>query len=269
MKFIKFGTINKKFLIPIFGGIVMLVYELIIIKIPKFDIIAKNPFIMNIYVSLGMIFAVIPFIILKHRSKSSPNTETQIESKLKIELIYNELFLDNSSLKIKLILASTIFDFFQVLLFSVFCGECVYNLWIFDIILMSLFSYLILKTKLYNHQFFSMFIIIILGFMLNIIEYFKLDDEDKKLNFFELFMKFLCEACLSIDMVINKYNMVKTYCSPFVICFYQGLLELILNIISLVIINISGVVISDIKYPDNFYEFLIIMIYMILFYVSL
>ena len=134
---------------------------------------------MNIYGTLGMIFAVIPFIILKHRSKSSPITETQTESKLKVELLYNELFLDNSSLKIKLILSSTIFDFLQGLFLNLFCSECIYNLWIFNIILMSLFFYLILKTKLYNHQIFSMIIIIILGFMLNIIEYFKLDDKDK------------------------------------------------------------------------------------------
>ena len=254
MKYIKFGKINKKFLIPVFGGFIVLVYKLTIPNVPKNEIISKNPFIINIYVSLGMLFALIPFIILKHRSKASSVSETQTESKLKFELLYNEQYLDNSSLKLKLILYSTTFDFLQGLLLNLFCSEFVYNLWIFDIILMSLFSYLILKMKLYNHQFFSMIIIIIFGFMLNIIVYFKLDDNDKKLNFLEIFIKFLCEICLSLNMVIIKYNMVKTYCSPYVICFYQGLFDLILNVIVLIIINLSGVVIAGIKYPDNFYE---------------
>ena len=119
---------------------------------------------------------------------------------------------------------------------------------------MSLFSYMILKTKLYRHQYFSIIIIIIFGFILNIIEYFKLDNNDNKLDFFKIFMKFLCEICLSIGIVIIKYNMDKTYCTPYEICCFQGLFGLILNIIVLVIINTLGVEISHIKYPNNFYE---------------
>ena len=62
MKFFKFRNINKRFLIPVFGGLITLVYRIIMPKIPKYDIVGKNPFISNIYVSLGLIWRL--FLIL-------------------------------------------------------------------------------------------------------------------------------------------------------------------------------------------------------------
>ena len=204
MKFLKFGKVNKKFLIPVFGGIVRLIYISIIKLNPKYEIISKNPFIFNIYVSISMIFAFIPYLILKCRSKRSNNNinEFQKESKLNLELIHNNIFEENRCTKIKLIFCSGIFDFLEVLLTTLFCSNLIYNLWIFDIIFMSLFSYLILKTTLYKHQYISMVIIISLGFILNIIEYFKMDDTENKINLFEISMKFLTEICLSLSVVI-------------------------------------------------------------------
>ena len=190
MKFMKFGKTNKKFLIPILGGVIGLIYRFMIPKIPKYGIIAKNPFIFNIYVSIGMILAFIPYLIIKYNSKLSPLSEAKMESKINSDIIRNNKLLNNTLLKTKLILYSTIFDYMQCLLNTLFCYYCIYNLWIFDILLMSLFSYIILKTKLYKHQYFSMIIILIFGFILNIIEYYKLDDKDKQLNFFEIFMNF-------------------------------------------------------------------------------
>ena len=75
---------------------------------------------------------------------------------------------------------------------------------------MSLFSYLILKTKYYKHQFICMIIILILGLVFNIIELFKLDDsEENEFNFFDILIKFIIEICFSLAMVIIKYNMEK------------------------------------------------------------
>ena len=184
-----------------------------------------------------MILSFIPYLILKSRSKTSFIFEKKTESRLNSELTETRNCLGNQYLKLKLILYSTIFDFLQCLLLYLFCYDCIYNLWFFDILLISLFSYFILKTKLYRHQFFSMIIIIIFGLMLNIIEYYKLEDKDNKFDFFEIFMKFLCEIGLSLGIVIIKYNMVKTYSTPYEINFYEGLLELILIIIVLIIIN--------------------------------
>ena len=259
MKCINFGDVNKRLLIPIFGGIIRLIYIFLIHRNPKYEIATKNPFILNIYTSVGMIFSFIPYLILKYRSKtkSISSNASQIQSKLNIEFIHSDLYEEieiDQSKKYKLIICSSIFDFLQVLLLTIFCIYCNYNLWIFDILFMSLFSSLILKTKLYKHQYFSMIIIIILGFILNIIKYFNLGDTKNKLDPFELSMKLLSEICLSLSMVIVKYNMEKTYCSPYEICIWEGLIGLILNIIILVIVNQLRVTISGIEYPNNFYE---------------
>ena len=266
MGFIKLGKIDKKFLIPVLGGVLMLVYRFLIGLNPKYEITGKNPFIFNIYASFGMIFAFIPYLILKHKNKPSSNSETQIESKLDSDFNRTEKLLDNRYLKLKLIIYSTIFDFSQSLLSTLICYYCIYNIWIFDIALMSLFSYIILKTKLYRHQYISMIIIIIFGLLLNIVAHLKLSDEDKKIDYKEILCKIFCEVCYSIGMVISKYNMQKTYCTPYEICFWQGIPEVILNIIVLIILNKLGLEILDIKYPDNFMNYLIIMIYMILLY---
>jgi len=259
MKCINFGDVNKRLLIPIFGGIIRLIYIFLVHQNPKYEIATKNPFILNIYTSVGMIFSFIPYLILKYRSKtkSISSNASQIQSKLNIEFIHSDLYEEieiDQSKKYKLIICSSIFDFLQVLLLTIFCIYCNYNLWIFDILFMSLFSNLILKTKLYKHQYFSMIIIIILGFILNIIKYFNLGDTNNKVDPFELSMKLLSEICLSLSMVIVKYNMEKTYCSPYEICIWEGLIGLILNIIILVIVNQLRVTISGIEYPNNFYE---------------
>ena len=70
MKFINFGKIDRKILIPIFGGIAMLIYQYIFEFFPKNEIISQNPFLLNIYFSIGMIFALIPYLIFKNSVKN-------------------------------------------------------------------------------------------------------------------------------------------------------------------------------------------------------
>ena len=257
MRFIKLGKINKKFLIPVLGGTFKLIYSFLIGLNPKYEIITRNPFILSIYINIGMIFAFIPYLILKYRSKKAKYLkERQNESKLNIELIHYDIFLKTRASKFKLIGVSTLFDFFQTVLINVFCSKCVYNLWFFDIIFISIFSYFLLKTNFYRHQYVSMVIILIFGLFLNIIEYFKSDDKTNKLDPFEIAMKFLTEIFFSLSVVIIKYNLEKNYCSPYEICIWEGFLGIILYIIVLVIINKLELTIGDIKYPDNFSEFI-------------
>ena len=48
MKYISFGKINKKFFIPIIGGVVRLIYAFLIILNPKYGAALENPFILSI-----------------------------------------------------------------------------------------------------------------------------------------------------------------------------------------------------------------------------
>ena len=222
MKLISLGTIDVKFLIPIFGGIFSLIYSIFRKYSPKNEIINQNPFLISIYTSLGMIMAFVPFLIIKLKSKRANKIykEQLIKSK-----IYNKLIVNKNAIemtrwkKYRFIFYSGIFDFLQSLFTTLFTQYFVYNLWIFDIMIMSLFSYLFLKAKYYKHQFISMIVIVILGFVLNIIAYFKLyDSEENGLNLFDIFIKFITEICFCLDMIIIKYNMEKNYCNPYELC---------------------------------------------------
>ena len=257
MKFISFGKINIKFLIPIIGGVVRLIYAFLINLNPKYGAAIENPFILSIYTNIGMIFAFIPYLILKYRSKRANiiPKELKYKSKLNIKLIHNNIFEETRCNKYKFIALSTIFDFFEIIINYLFCMNCAYNLWIFDIIFISLFSYLILNTKYYKHQYFSMIIILFLGLLLNLLEYLKSDESENRLNIFEISMKLLSEISLSLSVVIIKYNMEKNYCNPYEVCIWEGVLGLILHIICLAIINALKLKIDDVQYPDNFFRY--------------
>ena len=203
MRIITFGKINMKFLIPIIGGIIRLIYRFLVNINSKYEIILKNPFILSIYTSIGMVFAFIPYIILKYRSKKINSNIQENKSKLNIELVHYDIFKKTRLKKYKLILASSICDFSETLIIYTFCMKCIYNLWMFDILFMSVFSYFLLKTKLYKHQYLSMIIIIVLGLVLNVLEYFK-SENNYEFNVLEILMKFLGEIFLSLCICYNK-----------------------------------------------------------------
>jgi len=261
MRFINIGQLDIKFLIPITGGVIRLIYKYVIILFDKYEALECNPFLISIYSYIGMIFAFIPYLIFKYRSKEVPinsvNSEVlQNKSKLNLELlVHPDIFEEIKYNKYKYIVITSIFDLINTFLACMFCRNVVYNLWIFDIIFISLFSYIILKSKFYKHQYITMIIILLLGFVLNIIEYFKLDESKNTFNFIEIFTKFLTEIFFSLAIVIIKYNLDKNFCSPYEICLWEGLLGLIMDIICLLIINAVGLTIDDIKYPNNIKQY--------------
>ena len=173
MKCIELGKANKKLLIPVLGGIITLIYVSTREIISKYKVLTKNPFLLNVYVSIGMILAFIPHLILKKEIQRPDSNSSTLrnESKLDIHLIYNRGKKKINVKKYLLILLSEIFDFAQTALFSFFSINCIYQFWTFDILLMSLFSRLILKIQLYRHQYISIIIIIICGLIMNILEY--------------------------------------------------------------------------------------------------
>ena len=204
-----------------------------------------------------MSLALIPYLIFKKRTKGQifASKIIQMEAKLNIKITHYDAFKKTRFNKYKFFSLLTVFDFLQTLITYLFCMNFVYNLWTFEIIFISLFSYFILKTEYYRHQYLSMIIILFLGAVLNIIEYFKLDKTEERFNLLEIFMKFFSEILISLNGVLSKYNMEKNYCSPYEICSWEGILGIILLIIGLVIINSLKLVIDGILYPDNFYSY--------------
>lgn len=258
MKIITLGKLDKKFLIPILGGIFRMIFKFLLSLNKKSKIAAKNPFILSIYMSLGMILAFIPYLIIKRRTNKINKEFINLNENphAQFSMIYA---LDNKLeimkiRKYKLIFISVVLDFSVTVLALVFGLNCPYNFWAFEIIFISIFSYFILKTKLYKHQYITMFLIVFLGLILNIITYFKLDEDQKNIKIQDLLLKLLSEICLSLNYVIAKFNMESNYCSAYEVCIWEGLMGLILYIICLVIINSIGATVDGVKYPDNLNE---------------
>jgi uncharacterized protein YacL len=233
MKCISCGKVDKKLLIPVIGGIVTLILTTLVSKNVKYNVIRKNPLILSIYVSIGMTLSFIPYLIIKYRTKKRSLTSDEISQKSKHDIKYRHYnyIKETRSTKYKLILYSSIIDFSSPILLYVFCSYFNYSLWTFEILFVSLFSHWMLKVNLYKHQYFSMIIIIVLGLVMNIIHYFNFSKSQKKFEFLGLILKFVAEICSSLNQVIAKYNMEKTYCSPYEMCIWLGFIELILYII--------------------------------------
>ena len=168
---------------------------------------------------------------------------------MSIKLIHYDIIRKQRNDKFRLIFLSSLFDFSQSIVIYSFCIKCVYNLWVLDIILMSLFSFLILKNKIYSHHYLSILMIIALGLALNIIEYFK---NENKIDALEILWKFISEVCFCFSIIIIRYNMEKNFCSIYEICIWHGIINFTLISICLLIFNKIKITIMDFKYPDNF-----------------
>ena len=174
-------------------GLIKLLSKKIFYMNPNYEIIIQNPLIISICYYLGMILTFIPYLIFLNQSKKKKNQDKSVNkdkrNKSQFEIKYEYYDIDKK-LKInkyKLLFISSMFDFLETLIIDTFCNDCLYNLWILNNIFISLFSFLILKTKLYKHQYFSIIVIVIFGILLNIIEY----DTIQEIKFAEIFAKFV------------------------------------------------------------------------------
>ena len=231
MAIISFGEINKNILYPIIGGLSKLVAEFILyVKEPYFN---DHPFILGTLTGFGMFLSKIPFIILKINLRRINNNKKQ--KKGYNNFIYYNL---NEALRDKifcqkylLILCASLFDFIQKTMSFAFLDDIINNVWIFDILFLVVFSRIILKTKLYSYQIFSLGIIILLGIIMNIINLINLE----KISFISFILAFSIEIIYCLEIVLAKYIMDYKYCSPYEISIFEGIFEIFANIILLII----------------------------------
>ena len=216
------GTINKNIFSIILGGVFAFSSGLLL----DFEsMIFQHPILINIFISAGKIFALIPFVILKIRVKknkiSNENNgsinikkfihKTQMKELIKGKWIY--------------ILLSSLTSFIQsILLLNTL--EIKTNFWIVEIVFTSLFYYLILKVKLYKHHYLSLIIIVSTGIILDLV--FKNLQNDLINSWLLFLLRLFREIVFSLREVIEKYAMEKKFCSVYEIFFYSGLINLIL-----------------------------------------
>ena len=232
MAIISLGKINKKILFSIFGGLFKLLADYIVKYIKNEHKIEyrTHPFIIGINAGLGLCISFIPFLIFKRNYKFLYQNQITVNEQL-IFNDSNDFFFAKSNKKHYSLLLFAFCDFTQKLLSFIY--DSFDNFWIFDAPFILIFSYFILKTKLYIHHFVSLIFIIIFGIGINVIHFL---DREKSSDFaFLILNTIVVEVIFSLEMVVAKYSMEYKFSSPYEICLVDGIFIFILNLILLII----------------------------------
>lgn len=233
-----FGEYNKNIIYPIISGVLDFIINIILSKSKLSDF----PILLYMGASFGMSLSFIFVIIYKYKNKfnkekinkakikkdkknrDSKNDKTKYKNNHK-NYSLNIDYEKDDKFKFIFIFLCGLLDFFETFLIFKFCSEVKLNLWIFDILFLSLFSYLIFRTRIYRHHILSIIIIIGTGLILDfVVGYYNGLLEIKNLIFFNL----LTEILISLDVAITKYTMETKFYSPYEMCCYIGIMELII-----------------------------------------
>ena len=237
---ISFGHINLYILIILLGAIFNTAKYLITNKSKKLGEDdpkkpeSQHPVIITINYAMGLCLSFIFFIIYKIRNKRNKTTNIfLLDNIINKSNIYKEV---TKKEKFLWILLGSIIDFIANIINS-------YNwvkkdnylcYWPSNILLMSLFSYLLLKMKLYKHHFLSIIIIILISVAHTFFSG-NLSLDTLKENYKGYIIYFFTEGTFNILYVLYKFFMIKKSIKSYGILFFQGLIELILGIIVLAI----------------------------------
>ena len=270
-KLISFGNINKYISLVFSAALVQLgIYYLYsnIKNNDNFDsknntIVIWNGIICTFLYSLGLTLSIILFFIYKICNKRKKNQSIIATKETNSTFIHaSERTKSISKLnKFLWILLISVIDIISIglenyLIYKDWKVEQIFCSWNINIFIMSLFSYFILKIKLYKHHYFSIIIINAICILLNIVAYFFYificDINFSTENYFLIYLTiFICITLHCLLFVIFKYFMQKTYMKSYEILFFQGLIELVLSIIIITLVLIFSGTTYDFQYFYN------------------
>ena len=226
---ITLGDINKYLFFPFVGGMVTILFILIM---GQFDQeFKRHPLIRGVNSGMGMCLSLIPFLIIHNRTKSMNKEISKFVAQYKNTMNEEKKTLIKG--KYLLLLICAFLDFLQKELSFIVIHDSENNVWIFNLLYFTFFSWFILNQKFYMHQFLSLgLLIILLVAMIGVLDYKTIKEKP-----YDFFLVLYIELVYSINHVLNKYLMDKKFCSPYEISFYEGLFCLIVNIILLSIFS--------------------------------
>ena len=234
MKLISIGEINKLIIFPIIGGFCNFMVN-IMLALSKSKLV-EYPLILSIGSSMGMSLAGFLVCFYKNNitTKKIENNINKKGSDLesgKSALKQNTPTKSIIWKKIIFHLLNGISDIICTTLVFKYCLDIKINLWVFDILFISLFSYLIFKIKIYRHHYVSIIIIIIIGIILDIIAgHYK----NALSNIFKINIKFIVEVVISLYVIIVKYSIERVNCTPQELCFFTGVITFIFFVFLLI-----------------------------------
>ena len=245
MRFISLGTIDKN-CIPIFIGCFFSFLSRLLYNYNGI-ILFKHSIISNIVSAFSRVIMFIPLIIFRIRTRkiNFDDNDNKDKNNKKGKLLYTNTKKNIIKRKYWYIILSSVIFFIQGIMLLCTIGIKT-NFWISDILITCIFYYLIFKVKLHKHHYTSIILIILTGIILDLV--FKNLQNDLSNQILLFFIRFAREILYSLHDVVNKYVMEKKFCSPYEICFYNGLIGLIL----LTLFSILNYYYFDL---DNFSEY--------------
>jgi hypothetical protein len=256
-RLINYGKVDKNIIFPIISIIFIIVENTIFNKSNILENFYSHIFMICIGQSIGKILSFIPFIILNIINKNLSEENQIINNKLVYRKEYYEKYKRIKYKKYGLIILFSILNCLINILYYRVMLSVEFDYWLLDIIYIIIFSYLILKIKLYKHQYLSILIIFIAGLSLNII-----NSLNAALDYIIILLSILTEIVYCLNIIVDKYLMEYTFCSPYEICFYDGIISLIIFIVALAIstnteIKDNGYAVNykGKFYVDNFYDY--------------
>ena len=248
---ISLGKINKNIFIVLLGG-ALYTGTTYVLKQSEFfgGEVNKYPVIFTLMHSLSLCLSFIFLIIyyIKNKKKNSKSIPTLIENNYKDRRDKDKAKLSWKR-KLLWILLVAVLDFFCYL-FSNFSGssnEFYLGIMQINLIFMAIFSYLILKMKLYKHHYLCIFFILLKCVVYFIV--FKVFKDFTEESIVPLVIGFITEISFCLVYILYKYYMQIKYMIPYEIMLFQGLIELLFSIITLIIT-------TKCNFLDNFFVFI-------------
>ena len=247
---ISIGKINKNIFIVLLGGIIYTGFLFVQKHSKLFRGKNNHPIIYTLMHSISLSLSFILLIIyhIKNKKKNSKSIPTLTENSYKDKQDMGKIKI---SWKIKLlwILLVAAIDFICYAISNYLIEPDDYYLGIMqiNIIFMVIFSYFILKMKLHKHHYLCLFTIVLKCIVYSIVfEVYKYFNKTVILPFIILF---IIEISFCLVYTLYKYYMQIKYINTYELMFFQGLIELLFSIITLIITTKYGFV-------DNFNDFI-------------
>ena len=258
---ISIGKIDKKHIIfPIIVIIILTIQNYFFYRTKILENLAQHEFVKLAAKSFGKSLAIIIFLLFKKEIRYSDQKNTINRE------VYNKEYFENyiekaeklKKIKYIIIFLNMILNVaYEILVFH-FTNKSearYFSFWIFTIFYIWGFSFCILNTKLYRHQYLSIIIITILGIIINIY-----NGGDKPIDIDNIIIALTGDILLSLNLVNNKYLMDNLLFSEYEITFYEGIFSTIICIICAAIftnidINRGSVKYNGKKYIDNYYSY--------------
>ena len=215
-----------------------------------------HPIVYTLIYTFSLCLSFIFLIIYKIRTKSqninnnSITIDQNLYTRKTMKTICHQVKIVTKKEKFLWILLVSVIDYVAFSFNSIFwiTMDKYINNWSTNFLSISLFSYFILKTKLYKHHFVCIATIVILGLLFNIpLGVFSSTNMEKYYGYYLSFI--FTGIFFNLTYVLYKKMMVKKFIKSYEILFFQGIIESILGIITLIIM-------TKYDYIDNYWKFI-------------